>query len=36
VAFDDLFGQTSGYQQLDERLALTRAKKEALLMVLSQ
>src|SRR5436305_817565 len=35
VAFDDLFGQTSGYQQLDERLALTRAKKEALLMVLS-
>ena len=35
VAFDDLFGQTSGYHQLDERLALTRAKKEALLMVLS-
>jgi Transposase IS66 family len=35
TAFDDLFGQTSGYQQLDERLALTRAKKEALLMVLS-
>ncbi len=35
VAFDNLFGQTSGYQQLDERLALTRAKKEALLMVLS-
>ncbi|TMC94841.1 MAG: hypothetical protein E6J11_14695, partial [Chloroflexi bacterium] len=24
TAFDDLFGQTSGYQQLDERLALTR------------
>ena len=35
VAFDDLFGQSSGYHQLDERLALTRAKKEALLMVLS-
>jgi hypothetical protein len=35
VAFDDLFGQTSGYQQLDERLARTRDKKEALLMVLS-
>jgi hypothetical protein len=35
VAFDDLFGQSSGYQQVDERLALTRAKKEALLMVLS-
>src|SRR5712664_526863 len=34
VAFDDLFGQTSGYQQLDERLARTRAKKDALLMVL--
>src|SRR6184192_2549979 len=30
-----LFEQTSGYQQLDERLALTRAKKESLLMVLS-
>jgi hypothetical protein len=35
VAFDHLFGQSSGYQQLDERLALTRAKKEPLLMVLS-
>jgi Transposase IS66 family len=35
LAFDHLFGQTSGYQQLDERLALTRAKKEPLLMVLS-
>src|SRR2546428_1384902 len=34
TAFDDLFGQTSGYQQLDERLALTRAKKASLLMVL--
>jgi hypothetical protein len=35
VAFDDLFGQSSGYQQLDERLARTHAKKESLLMVLS-
>jgi hypothetical protein len=35
VAFDHLFGKTSGYQQLDERLALTLAKKESLLMVLS-
>jgi len=35
VVFDQLFGQTSGYQQLDERLALTLAKKESLLMVLS-
>jgi hypothetical protein len=35
VAFDHLFGQTSGYDQLDTRLALTRAKKESLLMVLS-
>ncbi len=34
MAFDHLFGQTSGYQQLDERLARTRAKKEALLRVL--
>ena len=33
--FDQLFGQTSGYQQLDECKARTRAKKEALLMVLS-
>ncbi|GAC1669428.1 MAG: transposase [Ktedonobacteraceae bacterium] len=35
AAFDHLFGQSSGYDQLDERKALTRAKKEALLMVLS-
>ena len=35
VAFDHLFGQTSGYQQWDERLARTRAKKESLLMGLS-
>ncbi len=34
AAFDDVFGQTSGYQQLDERLARTCAKKEALLLVL--
>jgi Transposase IS66 family len=34
VAFDHLFGQTTGYQQLDERLARTRAKKDALLLVL--
>ena len=32
--FEQLFEQTSGYEQLDERLALTLAKKEALLMVL--
>src|SRR5205085_8749300 len=32
--FEQLFEQTTGYQQLDERLALTLAKKEALLMVL--
>ncbi len=35
TAFDHLFGQSSGYQQLDERLALTLVKKESLLMVLS-
>jgi hypothetical protein len=35
TAFDHLFGQTSGYQQLDERLTQTLAKKEPLLMVLS-
>jgi hypothetical protein len=35
AAFDLLFGQTSGYDQLDRRLALTLAKKESLLMVLS-
>jgi hypothetical protein len=35
VAFDHLFGQPSGYQQLDERLARTLVKKESLLMVLS-
>jgi len=33
--FEQLFEQTSGYQQLDERKALTLAKKEPLLMVLS-
>jgi Transposase IS66 family len=35
AAFDHLFGQKSGYDQLDERKALTLAKKEPLLMVLS-
>ena len=35
TAFDLLFGQISGYQQLDERLARTLGKKESLLMVLS-
>ncbi len=35
TAFDHLFGHGSGYQQLDERKALTLPKKEALLMVLS-
>jgi hypothetical protein len=33
--FERLFGQSSGYEQLDERKGLTLAKKEALLMVLS-
>ena len=33
--FEHLFGQSSGYEQLDERLALTLAKKEPLLMALS-
>ena len=33
--FEQLFEQTSGYQPLDERKALTLAKKEPLLMVLS-
>jgi len=32
--FEWLFGQSSGYEQLDERKALTLAKKEPLLMVL--
>ena len=35
AAFDQLFGQSSGYCQLDERKVLTLAKKESLLMVLS-
>jgi Transposase IS66 family len=35
AAFDLLFGQKSGYDQLDERKSLTFAKKEPLLMVLS-
>ena len=33
--FERLFGQTSGYELLDERTALTLAKQEPLLMVLS-
>lgn len=33
--FDHLFGKPSGYDQLDKRLALTWAKKEQLLQVLS-
>ena len=33
--FERLFGQASDYDQLDQRKALTLAKKEALLMVLS-
>jgi hypothetical protein len=33
--FERLFEQTTGYHQLDERKALTLAKKEPLLMVLS-
>ncbi len=33
--FERLFGKPSGYDQLDERLALTRAKKDQLLQVLS-
>jgi hypothetical protein len=33
--FEQLFEQSTGYQQLDERKGLTLAKKEALLMVLS-
>ncbi len=33
--FEILFGQNCGYDQLDERKALTLAKKEPLLMVLS-
>lgn len=33
--FEHLFGQTTGYPLLDERMGLTLAKKEPLLMVLS-
>jgi Transposase IS66 family len=35
AAFDQLFGEQSGYQALDECKKRTLAKKEALLMVLS-
>jgi hypothetical protein len=34
-AFDALFGRKTGYWALDERIALTRAKKGSLLLVLS-
>lgn len=34
-AFDVLFGQKTGYWALDERIALTRAKKASLLLVLA-
>ena len=33
-AFDDLFSSVTGYEALDERIAKTQAKKDALLMVL--
>jgi hypothetical protein len=33
-AFDELFGRTTGYDALDHRIALTRAKKTELLVVL--
>ncbi len=33
-AFDELFGRTTGYAELDHRIALTRAKKTELLVVL--
>src|SRR5947208_1401272 len=36
AAFDRLFGQTSGYCQLDERKVLTDRKKASLLMVLDR
>ena len=32
--FDTLFGQTTGYDELDKRIARSRSKKESLLMVL--
>ncbi|MDQ2996358.1 MAG: transposase [Chloroflexota bacterium] len=34
AAFDTLFGQKTGYWALDERIALSRAKKTSLLLVL--
>lgn len=34
AAFDALFGRTTGYDDLDHRIALTRAKKPELLVVL--
>lgn len=35
AAFDTLFGTVTGYRALDERIALTRAKKASLLLVLT-
>ena len=32
--FDDLFSTTTGYDALDQRIALTKDKKEALLLAL--
>ena len=34
MSFDELFGQKTGYEDLDKRLSLTLAKKDALLVVL--
>ena len=34
-AFDELFSQVTGYDELDKRIAKTKAKKDRLLMVLS-
>ena len=34
AAFDDLFSQTTGYAELDQRIALSASKKVSLLMVL--
>ncbi len=34
IKFDELFSQTTGYDKLDKQIALSRAKKEELLLVL--
>lgn len=34
ITFDDIFNTTTGYDQLDERIQKTKAKKESLLLVL--